>query len=185
MDYMIAVIPGDGIGPEVTGEAVKVIEKIGEKFGHSFVFSYADAGGAAIDKTRECLPGKTVDICRAADAVLLGAVGGPKWDSLPGEKRPEKALLGLRKELGLYANLRPAILFEELADDCPLKPEIVAGGIDILVVRELTGGIYFGERGTTMTEMGPAAYDIEQYSEGEVRRIATTAFEMAMKAESM
>lgn len=181
MDYMIAVIPGDGIGPEVTGEAVKVIEKIGEKFGHSFVFSYADAGGAAIDKTRECLPGKTVDICRAADAVLLGAVGGPKWDSLPGEKRPEKALLGLRKELGLYANLRPAILFEELADDCPLKPEIVAGGIDILVVRELTGGIYFGERGTTMTEMGPAAYDIEQYSEGEVRRIATTAFEMAMK----
>ena len=113
--------------------------------------------------------------------MLLGAVGGWKWDTLPGNERPEMALLGLRKELGLFANLRPAMLFEELAGACPLKPEIITGGLDIVVVRELTGGIYFGEKGTKETEMGPAAYDVEQYSEGEVRRIAEVAFDMAMK----
>ena len=181
MNYRIAVIAGDGIGPEVTSQAVKVMKRIGEKFGHDFEFTYACAGGCAIDKKGECLPDETLEICRGSDAVLLGAVGGPKWDDLPGAKRPEKALLGLRKGLGLYANLRPAVMFEELAGDCPLKPEIVCGGIDLMVVRELTGGIYFGERGTKETEMGPAAYDIEQYSEGEVRRIAQTAFDMAMK----
>lgn len=181
MNYRIAVIAGDGIGPEVTSQAVKVMKRTGEKFGHDFEFTYAYAGGCAIDKKGECLPEETLEICKKSDAVLLGAVGGPKWDDLPGPKRPEKALLGLRKGLGLYANLRPAVMFEELAADCPLKPEIVKGGIDLMVVRELTGGIYFGERGTKETEMGPAAYDVEQYSEGEVRRIAETAFGMAMK----
>ncbi len=113
--------------------------------------------------------------------LLLGAVGGWKWDSLPGDERPERALLGLRKELGLFANIRPAMLFDAMAKACPLKPEIVEGGLDIVVVRELTGGIYFGERGFRDTDMGPAAYDVEQYSEGEVRRIAKVAFDMAMK----
>ena len=113
--------------------------------------------------------------------MLLGAVGGPKWDSLPGDKRPERALLGIRKELGLFANLRPAIMFDELKDACPIRPEKVEGGLDLLVVRELTGGIYFGERGYKDTNMGKAAYDIEQYSEGEVKRIAEVAFDMAMK----
>lgn len=179
MNYKIAVIKGDGIGPEVTEQAVRVLEHVGEVYGHKFDFEYMLAGGCAIDATGACLPQITIDVCKASDAVLLGAVGGPKWDSIPGEQRPESALLGLRKELGLFANLRPAMLFEELADACPLKPELVSGGMDLLVVRELTGGIYFGEKGTRDTAMGAAAYDIEQYSEGEVRRIAKVAFEMA------
>ena len=181
MNYKIAVIPGDGIGPEVVGQTLKVLDKVGEKFGHKFEYTKVLAGGCAIDAVGECLPKETVDVCRNSDAVLLGAVGGWKWDTLPGNERPEMALLGLRKALGLFANLRPALLFEELAEACPLKPEIVEGGLDIVVVRELTGGIYFGEKGTKETDMGPAAYDIEQYSEGEVRRIAEVAFDMAMK----
>ena len=181
MNYKIAVIPGDGIGPEVVGQTLKVLDKVGEKFGHKFEYTKVLAGGCAIDAVGECLPKETVDVCRNSDAVLLGAVGGWKWDTLPGNDRPEMALLGLRKALGLFANLRPALLFEELAEACPLKPEIVEGGLDIVVVRELTGGIYFGEKGTKETDMGPAAYDIEQYSEGEVRRIAEVAFDMAMK----
>lgn len=181
MNYKIAVIPGDGIGPEVVGQTLKVLDKVGEKFGHKFEYTKVLAGGCAIDAVGECLPKETVDVCRNSDAVLLGAVGGWKWDTLPGNERPEMALLGLRKVLGLFANLRPALLFEELAEACPLKPEIVEGGLDIVVVRELTGGIYFGEKGTKETDMGPAAYDIEQYSEGEVRRIAEVAFDMAMK----
>ncbi len=181
MNYKLAVIPGDGIGPEVVGETLKVLDKVGERFGHKFEYTKALAGGCAIDATGACLPQETVDICKKSDAVLLGAVGGWKWDSLPGNERPEMALLGLRKELGLFANLRPALLFDVLADACPLKPEIVEGGLDIVVVRELTGGIYFGERGFKDTDMGPAAYDVEQYSEGEVRRIARVAFDMAVK----
>ena len=181
MNYKIAVVPGDGIGPEVVGQAIRVLDKVGEKYGHTFEYTKVLAGGCAIDATGKCLPQETIDTCKAGDAVLLGAVGGWKWDTLPGSERPEMALLGLRKELGLFANLRPALLFEQLADACPLKPEIVEGGLDIVVVRELTGGIYFGERGTKMTDMGPAAYDVEQYSEGEVKRIAEVAFDMAMK----
>ena len=182
MEYKIAVIKGDGIGPEVVDEAVKVLNVVGEKFGHEFKYEYLLAGGVAIDEKGECLPQDTIDKAKASDAVLLGAVGGPKWDDLPGEQRPEKALLGLRKALGLFANLRPAIMFDELKDACPLKPEKVEGGLDLLVVRELTGGIYFGERGTKDTpDMGKAAYDIEQYSEKEVERVAEIAFEMAMK----
>ncbi len=181
MKYNIAVIPGDGIGPEVINEAIKVLDAVGSKYGHEFNYTRILAGGAAIDAAGECLPQETIDIAKKSDAVLLGAVGGPKWDSLPGDKRPERALLGIRKELGLFANLRPAIMFDELKDACPIRPEKVEGGLDLLVVRELTGGIYFGERGYKDTDMGKAAYDIEQYSEGEVRRIAKVAFDMAMK----
>lgn len=181
MEYQLAVIPGDGIGPDIIEQALLVLNKVGDKFGHTFQCKTVLAGGAAIDATGGCLPQETIDICKASDAVLLGAVGGPKWDTLPGDQRPERALLGIRKELGLFANLRPAMIFEELADASPLKAEILAGGLDILVVRELTGGIYFGERGTKETDMGPAAYDVEQYSQGEVRRIAKVAFDMARK----
>ena len=181
MNYKIAVIKGDGIGPEVMEQTLQVLDRVGEVYGHTFQYEKVLAGGCAIDETGQCLPQETIDTCKSSDAVLLGAVGGPKWDDVPGDKRPERALLGLRKELRLFANLRPAMLFEELADACPLKPELVSGGMDLLVVRELTGGIYFGEKGTKDTDMGPAAYDVEQYSEGEVRRIAKVAFEMAIK----
>ena len=181
MKAQIAVIPGDGIGPEVVEQALLVLDKVGERFGHEFIYKKALAGGCAIDALGTPLPEETLDICRASDAVLLGALGGWKWDNLPGDQRPERGLLGLRKELALFANIRPAVLFEELADACPLRPELVAGGLDLVVVRELTGGIYFGERGRKDTPMGRAAFDTEQYSEGEVRRIAETAFGMAMK----
>ena len=181
MNYKLAVIPGDGIGPDVVEQTLLVLDKVGEKFGHTFQYHKVLAGGCAIDATGGCLPQETIDVCKASDAVLLGAVGGWKWDTLPGDQRPERALLGLRKALGLVANLRPALLFEQLADASPLKPEILAGGLDIVVVRELTGGIYFGEKGVKDTDLGPAAYDIEQYAEEEVRRIAKVAFDMAMK----
>ncbi len=182
MNYNIAVVKGDGIGPEVTTEAIKVLDRIGEKFGHTFNYDYVLAGGCAIDEKGQCLPQETVEKCKNSDAVLLGAVGGPKWDSMPGDERPERALLGLRKELGLFANIRPAMVFDELADASPLKPSLLEGGLDIVVVRELTGGIYFGKKGTIeQTELGPAAYDVEQYAEEEVRRIAQVAFDMAMK----
>ena len=181
MNYKLAVIPGDGIGPDVVEQTLLVLDKVGEKFGHTFQYHKVLAGGCAIDATGGCLPQETIDVCKASDAVLLGAVGGWNWDTLPGDQRPERALLGLRKALGLFANLRPALLFEQLADASPLKPEILAGGLDIVVVRELTGGIYFGEKGVKDTDLGPAAYDIEQYAEEEVRRIAKVAFDMAMK----
>lgn len=181
MEYRLAVIPGDGIGPDVVEQTLRVLDKVGEKFGHTFHYQKVLVGGCAIDATGACLPQETIDVCKQADAVLLGAVGGWKWDNLPGDQRPERALLGLRKALGLFANLRPALLFEQLADASPLKPEILAGGLDIVVVRELTGGIYFGEKGFRDTDLGPAAYDVEQYAEEEVRRIAKVAFDMAMK----
>ena len=181
MEYKLAVIPGDGIGPDVVEQTLLVLDKVGEKFGHTFHYQKVLAGGCAIDAPGACLPQETIDVCKASDAVLLGAVGGWKWDTLPGDQRPERALLGLRKALGLFANLRPALLFEQLADASPLKPEILAGGLDIVVVRELTGGIYFGEKGFKDTDLGPAAYDVEQYAEEEVRRIAKVAFDMAMK----
>lgn len=183
MNSKIAIIPGDGIGPEVVTQAIRVLDRVAEKYDHTFEYKTVLAGGAAIDETGICLPQNTIDVCKASDAVLLGAVGGWKWDTLPGDQRPERALLGLRKELGLFANLRPAILFEELADACPLKPEIITGGLDLVVVRELTGGIYFGEKGFKDTALGPAAYDVELYAEEEVRRIAIVAFDMAMKRD--
>ena len=184
MNYNIAVVPGDGIGPEVVGEAIRVLDAVGKKYGHTFNYNTVLAGGAAIDEYGECLPASTVQACKESDAVLLGAVGGPKWDHVPGDQRPERALLGLRKALGLYANLRPAMIFEELADASPLKPSILDGGLDILIVRELTGGIYFGDHVTETDDNGTVtAYDIERYSDYEIQRIARTAFEMASKRQ--
>lgn len=180
-EFNIAVVAGDGIGSEVTGEAVKVLEKIGEKFNHTFNFTYVKAGGCAIDEFGKCLPEETLEICKKSDSVMLGAVGGPKWDNVEGSNRPEKALLGLREGLGLFTNLRPATMHKALADACPLKPEIVEGGLDIMIVRELTGGIYFGDRGYRQGKYGEEAYDTEAYSETEVKRIAKNAFDVAMQ----
>ena len=182
MDINIALLPGDGIGPEIIAEATKVLDRTAAKFGHRIRYTEALVGAAAIDATGNPYPDTTHCICREADAVLFGAIGDPKYDNNPKAKvRPEQGLLRMRKALGLFANLRPALLFEQLADASPLKPEILAGGLDIVVVRELTGGIYFGEKGFKDTDLGPAAYDVEQYAEEEVRRIAKVAFDMAMK----
>ncbi len=181
MKYKIAVLPGDGIGPDIVEEAKSVLNKIGEIYGHSFEYTEALVGGCAYDATGTPLPEDTVEVCKNSDAVLLGAVGGPKWDTLPGHLRPEKGLLEIRKALGLYANIRPAKLYDSLKEACPLKPELIEGGFDIYVVRELTGGIYFGERGRKQTENGEAAYDTELYSTMEVERITRKAFEVARK----
>lgn len=177
----IAIIPGDGIGPEVSGEAKKVLEAVGDKFNYNFEFEEVDAGGCAIDKFGIPLPKESIDKCKESDAVLLGAVGGPKWDNLPGGIRPERALLGIRKAMNVYANLRPAVLFEELKNASSLKDEVIGHGIDILVVRELIGGIYFGPRNLRKIEDGYEASDTEVYSTEEIRRIAHTAFKAAMK----
>lgn len=185
--YKIAVIPGDGIGPEVTNGTCEVLSVIGRKYGHAFSFEELLAGGSAIDATGEPLPPSTLAAAKNSDAVLLGAVGGPKWDDLPGKSRPEQALLGLRAGLGLYANLRPAVLHKQLSEACPLKDTIVSDGIDMMIVRELTGGIYFGDRGRREggveadgTLRGQEAYDTEAYSEMEIERIVRVGFELAM-----
>ncbi len=177
--FHLAVIPGDGIGPEVTNSTRTILETVAARYGHEFQFEELLAGGIAIDATGEPLPPATVMACLKSDAVLLGAVGGPRWDSLPGDKRPEKALLGLRSALGLFANLRPAVLYPSLAGACPLHPETAARGIDMMIVRELTGGIYFGDSGRREGDRGLEAYDTECYSAFEVDRIARTAFELA------
>ena len=179
MKYNIALVPGDGIGPEIVGAAVEALKITGEKFGHEFECTTYLAGGAALDKYGVPLPQETVDGCLASDSVLLGAVGGPKWDSVPNNMRPEKALLGLRKSLGRYTNLRPAAIQPALAGACVLRPDIAAKGFDLMIVRELTGGIYFGERGRN--EAGDAAYDTEAYSVMEIERVARRAFETARK----
>lgn len=181
MTYHIALIKGDGIGPEIVDSAVRVLERVGAKFGHTFVCTPYLAGGCAIDACGLPLPEETVKGCLNSDSVLLGAVGGPKWDQLPGNLRPERALLGLRSALGLYTNLRPARIYPALKDECPLRTDIVAQGFDMMMVRELTGGIYFGERGRRDGQYGPEAYDTEAYSVMEVERIARTAFEIARK----
>lgn len=173
----IVVLAGDGIGPEITAAAVQVLEKVGEKFGHKFNFDHKMLGGCAIDKFGVPLPDETVEACKASDGVLLGAVGGPKWDALPADIRPEKGLLGIRKALGLFANLRPAVIYPELAGASPLKKEVLERGVNVMVVRELIGGIYFGPR--DVLDDGKTAYDTEIYSEGEVRRIAKVAFDIA------
>jgi 3-isopropylmalate dehydrogenase len=178
MDYRIALIKGDGIGPEIVDSATKVLDKIGEKFNHKFNYVDLIAGGVAIDKYGHPLPEETVKECLKSDSVILGAVGGPKWDNLPGELRPERALLGVRKALNLYSNLRPAKLYKALQQYCPLR---TASSFDILIVRELTGGIYFGERGRRNTENGVEAYDTESYSVMEIERIGRVAFEAARK----
>ena len=181
MKFNIALVRGDGIGPEIVDSAVRVLEKVGEKYGHEFCTTPYLAGGSAIDACGVPLPEETVQGCLASDSVLLGAVGGPKWDGLPGDRRPEKALLGLRSALGLYTNLRPAKLYAPLRESCPLRADIVAEGFDLMMVRELTGGIYFGERGRREGAYGPEAYDTEAYSVMEIERIARAAFDAARK----
>lgn len=181
MEFNIALLRGDGIGPEIVDSAVEVLNKTAEKFGHTFNFTPYLIGGAAIDATGKPLPEETVEGCLASDSVLLGAVGGPKWDNLPGDQRPEKALLGIRAALGLFTNLRPAKLYKALKDSCPLRPDIVENGFDLMMVRELTGGIYFGERGRREGKYGEEAYDTECYSKMEIERIAKVAFETARK----
>jgi 3-isopropylmalate dehydrogenase len=181
MNYKIAVIKGDGIGPEIVSEAMLVLERIGEKFGHTFSFTEVLAGGCSIDAYGVPLTDETVRICKEADSVLLGAVGGPKWDDVPSEKRPEKALLGLRAQLGLFANLRPAMMYQALADACPIKKEIIGDGFDIVICRELTGDVYFGKHARRQSEQGwgEVGCDDMNYSVYEVERIARRAFEMA------
>lgn len=179
MVFDIAVLPGDGVGPEVTRQAVKVLRWAQGAAGQQMNLTEYAAGGAAIVETGEYLPAKTLKACGESRAVLFGAVGGPRWDGLPAGQRPEQAVLRLRKELKLYANLRPARLYASLAQDSPLKMEIAGRGFDLLIVRELTGGIYFGEKGTEETAAGVSAYDVERYSEQEVERIARVAFEAA------
>jgi len=180
MKRKIAILPGDGIGPEIVGEAVKAIEAVAARFGHEFEMTAYPVGGAAIDATGTALPPETLSACVAADAVLLGAVGGPKWDALPSDRRPERAaLLPLRAKLGLFCNLRPAKVWDALADASPLRSDIVAGGLDLLVVRELTGGIYFGAH--VRGKDGLSARDDMAYSASEIERIARSAFAAARK----
>lgn len=177
-EFNITLLPGDGIGPEIVSAAVSVLDKISEKYGHSFKYSEAAIGGCAIDKFGTSLPQSTIDTCLASDSVLLGAVGGPKWDGVPANIRPETGLLGIRKAMGLYSNLRPSILKPQLAAASPLKQSKLENGLDVMVVRELTGGIYFGKK--TKAEDGSWASDEEKYSVTEIQRIGKIAFETAM-----
>ena len=174
-NYNIAVIKGDGIGPEVVNSAMKVMDKIAEKYNHKFNYENVLMGGCAIDKFGDPLPDSELTKCLNSDSVLLGAVGGPKWDNVETSKRPEKGLLKLRKSMNVYANLRPAKIIPILENASPLKKEVIKDGVDIMVVRELTGGIYFGERGKSEID----AYDVEKYSVEEITRIAKIGFEMA------
>lgn len=181
MKYNIAVLDGDGIGPEICSGAIKVLERIGEKFGHQFNFTHYLIGGSAIDACDTPLPVETVTGCLAADSVLLGAVGGYKWDNMPVDKRPEKGLLGIRKAMELYSNIRPAKLWKSLISASPLRPDLVKDGVEIIIVRELTGGIYFGERGKGGEGKDAFAWDTEKYSVYEIERIMKIACELAMK----
>ena len=177
--YRITLLKGDGIGPEIVEEAVKVLDRAGQQYDFTLEYTEALLGGAAIDQTGSPLPERTVQECLASDAVLLGAVGGPKWDGASGAQRPEAGLLGIRSALSLFANLRPAKIFGPLAGASPLRPGIVGDSLDVLVVRELTGGIYFGQRGHSGTGKEEFAFDTERYSVGEIERIARVAFEAA------
>jgi 3-isopropylmalate dehydrogenase len=181
MDFNIAVIEGDGIGPEIVGAAVEVLDTVGRIFRHNFNYDWLLAGGNSIDKYGVPLTNETLSLCKNSDSVLLAAVGGYKWEHLPGHLRPEKALLTLRKELNLFANIRPATLLPALRDACPLRSDIVEKGFDMVIVRELTGGIYYGKRGRS--EDGKTAFDTETYSEEEVERIGRIAFELAARGE--
>lgn len=181
----IAVIKGDGIGPEIVGETMKVLDKAAEKYGHKFNYTEVLMGGIAIDETGVPLPQETVDKCLASDSVLLGAVGGPKWDKGEGKMRPEAGLLGIRGALKLFANIRPAKLLKPLASACPLKTDITDKGLDLVIVRELIGGAYFGEKKTYTDDKGrKTASDLMVYSDYEVERICRVAFDMAKKRRS-
>ncbi|HZK34828.1 MAG TPA: 3-isopropylmalate dehydrogenase [Bacillota bacterium] len=175
----IAVIPGDGIGPEVIKQTYKVLGRISEEYDIDLDYQELVMGGIAIDETGVPLPKETLDICKSSDAVILGAVGGEKWESLPGHLRPEAGLLSIRKGLGVFANLRPAILFPQLKSASTLKAEVLGDGLDIMVVRELTGGIYFGERGRRQGKDGEEAWDTEAYTTAEIERVTRVAFDIA------
>ncbi|AZV55880.1 3-isopropylmalate dehydrogenase [Clostridium sp. AWRP] len=177
----IAIIPGDGIGEEIIAQAKKVLKAASVKYKFDFECEEVLLGGAAVDVTGVPLPDKTIEVCKKSDAVLLGAVGGPKWDSLPSKLRPEAGLLGIRKALGVFANLRPAILFPELISASNLKPEVLGGGLDIMIVRELIGGAYFGEKNRIDIEGGKKAWDTISYTSFEIDRITRKAFEIARK----
>ena len=180
MDTTLCLLAGDGIGPEIVSQAKKVLAAVAERFSHEIELKESLIGGAALDAGKGPLPDETVEACRQADAVLLGAVGGPAWDELPHERRPERGLLGIRKELGLFANLRPALIFDEFAGSSYLRPDIVGQGVDLLVVRELTGGLYFGEPKGIRQEKGQrVGLNTMVYTESEVRRIAELAFRLA------
>lgn len=181
MNKNIAVIRGDGIGPEIVAQAIKVLDKIAEIYGHIFNYTEVDMGGCAIDKWGDPLPKEMLEKCLASDSVLLGAVGGNKWNDVPGEKRPEKGLLRLRSGMGVYSNNRPAKIWPQLAGASPLKQEIVDKGIDFIIVRELIGGIYFGEHQTNEVNGETVATDILAYSEKEIERIGRIGFETAQK----
>lgn len=182
MNKTIAVLPGDGVGPEVVSQAVKVLEKIAEKFNHRFEFKEGLIGAVAIDKTGDPYPYKTERLCKSVDSVLFGAIGHPKYDNDPKAKvRPEQGLLRMRKDLGLYANIRPINVFDSLVHKSPIKEELIRG-VDFIVVRELTGGIYFGDRGRN--KKGDTAYDVSTYSTKEILRVAKKAFELAGKRKS-
>ncbi len=185
MKCKIAVISGDGIGPEIVREAKKVLDRVSEVSGHSFVYKDILMGGAAIDATGEPLPQESLEIARESDAVLMGSIGGnpqtDSWYQLPPHLRPEAGLLKIRKELGLFANLRPAVLYDELKESCPLKEEIIGDGFDMMIMRELTGGLYFGERRTEEVDGVMTAIDTLTYSEEEIRRVAVRAFDIAAK----
>lgn len=181
MEKKIAVIRGDGIGPEIVREAVAVLDAVAEKYGHTFTYVDVDMGGAAIDKWGEPLPQAELQKCLDSDSVLLGAVGGPKWDDQPGHNRPERGLLKLRSGMGLYANSRPARVWPQLASASPLRAEIVGAGVDLVVVRELIGGVYFGSHTTEEVNGELAATDVMPYSEHEIERIGRIAFDTARK----
>ena len=181
MKKKIAVLKGDGIGSEIVTEALKVLDVIAKKYGHEFETTELYFGGASIDKYGEPLTDETLDICKKSDAVLLGAVGGPKWDNIDKDKRPERGLLKIRKELGLFANIRPTKLFNELKSACPLKEDIIKNGIDFVMIRELTGGVYFGKKETKNIDGKGLATDEMKYSEQEIERIGEVAFNVAKK----
>lgn len=181
MNKNIAVIRGDGIGPEIVNQALLVLDKIAELYGHTFTYTDVDMGGCAIDKYGDPLPADMLKKCIESDSVLLGAVGGNKWNSVPGEKRPEKGLLRLRAGMGVYSNNRPAKIWPQLAGASPLKKSIVDKGIDFIIVRELIGGIYFGEHKTDIVDGEKVSADIMKYSEAEIERIGRIGFETAMK----
>ena len=185
MEFNIAVIRGDGIGPEIVNEAVKVLDQVAKKFNHQFHYTDVLLGGASIDATGVPLTDEAIETCKAGDAVLMGSIGGDTttspWYKLPPQVRPEAGLLKIRKALGLFANVRPAYLYKELKAACPLKDEIIGDGFDLVIMRELTGGLYFGERKTVEENGILKAYDSLTYDENEIRRIAIKGFEMAMK----
>lgn len=181
MEYNIAVIPGDGIGPEIVRSSIRVLNEISRKFSHKFNYEYLYAGGAAIDRFDTPLPIDTLESCKNSDAILLGTIGGEKWNNLNSKVRPEQALLGLRKGLKLYCNLRPVKVYKELMDVSPIKEKVNINSKDILFVREFNSGIYFGKRGIKYSKGERIAYDILNYEESEIKRIAKIAFEVARK----